>query len=109
MAVPCRIAAGLGLLGVAAALAGCAMPLAGDHHTSRTVAQFDRLEIGADVAQLPLPVRLQRDANDPAQFSGPSYGTRPADFLAVASAPMTDAEADALIVRAITEHEMRRP
>jgi hypothetical protein len=41
-------------------------------------------------------------------FSGNS-GSHPAETALASLAAMSDAEAEALIARAITEHEMRRP
>jgi hypothetical protein len=71
-----RAASWLGLLGIAAALAGCASSLASESYASSVVAW--------------------------------NYEPRPSLRGAITKV-MSDAEADALIARAIVEHEIRRP
>lgn len=110
LAGACRFAGWLGLLGIAVATAGCASSSAGEKYAAGTAAQPRRIELEADglPAQVAPPMRRLREPDDPSEPFSPNYGPRPV-HRAVASAPMSNAEADALIARAIAEHEMRRP
>jgi hypothetical protein len=94
-----------GLVGIALALGGCATHLASDAHTSTTAITADRANA---VAIRPAPI-------DPdGSFNGrdSSGEARPisAFLLGLLGAPrMSSAEEEALIARAIAEHEMRKP
>jgi hypothetical protein len=82
-------------LGFAAALSGCATSSAGEMATSRSNA-------------LALGVQLE-DRYGPGNPFSRNFALWPASRLSGPVTRMTSAEEEALIARAITEHEMRRP
>ena len=85
---PCRLLAWLGLLALTMGLAGCATSSAGE-----TSASWSYAAAAYDLRQ---------------SFSG-NYGLPPAARLSGPPTRMSSAEAEALVARAIAEHEMRRP
>ena len=106
-----RLLAWLGLLGLAVALAGCATSSAGETSASRSQLQAVRAEVEDDglPAQVAPSAAIRRSPDDPSQPFSRNYGPRPAAHLAGPPTRMSSAEEEALIARAITEHEMRRP
>jgi hypothetical protein len=106
-----RLIAWLGLFGLAVALAGCATSSAGETSASRTHAQTERAEMEDDG----LPVQaapssaIRQVPDDPSEPFSRNYGRMPAARLAGPPTRMSSAEEEALIARAIVEHEMRRP
>jgi hypothetical protein len=106
-----RLLAWLGPLGLAVALAGCATSSAGDTSASRTHASVERADMEDD--GLPVQVApssaIRRETDDPSEPFSRNYGPKPPARLSGPPTRMSSAEEDALIARAITEHEMRRP
>jgi hypothetical protein len=96
--------------GLAVAVAGCAATSA-EPVSYQIVTRSERAETVADrwPAQVAPPVHIRQLTDEPSQTFSRNYAPVPAMRLQAASVRMTDAEADALIARAITEHEMRRP
>jgi len=86
-------------------LAGCATSGADQASAARAVAQAGRVDTEADglPAQVPPPARIRQLPDDPAEPFSPNYGLPPAPVR------MTSAQADAIVVRAMLAHEMRRP
>ena len=104
---PWRFAAALLLmLMLAVAASGCATSTA-----EQTAVSLARVEIEEDglPPQVAPPAIVRQQVNDPSEPFSRDYGSRIFMRLLPASARMTDAEAEALIARAIAEHEMRRP
>jgi hypothetical protein len=101
----------LGPLGLAVALAGCATSSAGETSASRVHAQAERAEIEDDGLPVQVAPRatLHREADDPSEPFSRNYGPRPPARLSGPPTRMSSAEEEALIARAIAEHEMRRP
>ena len=94
-----------GLFAIALALGGCATPLATDTQASRPIVTADRADA---VANRPAPVQSEGpiirtySSSDATPISG--------FLLGLLGAPrMSSAEEEALIARAIAEHEMRKP
>ncbi|SRR5581483_9196217 len=81
----------LGCVAVAVALGGCAASSAGDTPPQAIA--------GAGLYE----------ADDPREPFSRSYGSHRSTGPIASLAAMSDAEAEALIARAIAEHEMRRP
>jgi hypothetical protein len=106
-----RLSAWLGLLGLAMALAGCATSSAGETSASRTQAQTERAEIEDDglPSQVSPRAGIRQAPDDPSEPFSRNYGPRPPARLSGPPTRMSSAEEDALIARAIAEHEMRRP
>jgi hypothetical protein len=98
-------------MGLVVALAGCATSSAGETSASWSYAGAARLEIADDG----LPVQVAPSAfirnapDDPRQQFSRNYGLRPVAHPSGPPTRMSSAEAEALIARAIAEHEMRRP
>jgi hypothetical protein len=94
----------LGPVGLAVALAGCATSAAEPTPASRPFAQVDRVEMEDDglPAQAAPPAGIRSQPDDPREPFSRNYGPQP-------RAPLSPAEQDALIARAIAAHEMRRP
>ena len=101
----------LGALGLAVTLAGCATSSAGETAASRAQAQGERTEIEDD--GLPVQVApssaVRQAPDDPSEPFSPGYGQKPPARLAGPPTSMSRGEEEALIARAIVEHEMRRP
>ena len=100
-----------GALAAAIAAAGCATSTAVDtaqfHYAARaerTITEDDGLP-----AQVDPPSGIRQLADDPSEPFSRNYGPQPVMRLRATLTRLSDAEADALIARAITEHEMRRP
>jgi hypothetical protein len=112
---PGRLLAWLGplglVLGLAVALAGCATSSAGETSGSRLHAPTARVEMEDDglPAQVAPSAGLRSEPDDPSQPFSRNYGLRPAARLSGPPTRLSSAEEEALIVRAIAEHEMRRP
>ena len=112
---PGRLLPRLGLLGVtmglAVALAGCATSSAGEPSATRSYAGAARLEIADDglPAQIAPSAAIRNAPDDPRQPFSRNYGLPPVARLSGPPTRMSSAEAEALIARAIAEHEMRRP
>jgi len=107
----CRLLVWLGPLGLAVALAGCVTPSAGETAASRSPVHAERAEVEEDglPAQVAPVSAIRQQPDDPSEPFSRNYGRRPAQRLAGPSTRMSPAEEEALIARAITEHEMRRP
>lgn len=106
-----RLSAWLFPLGLAVALAGCATSSAGETSASRTHAPSERTEIEDDglPAQAAPSSAIRRAPDDPSEPFSRNYGLRPPARLSGPPTRMSSAEEEALIARAIAEHEMRRP
>lgn len=52
---------------------------------------------------------IRQQPDDPSEPFSRNYGPKPAALLSGPPTRMSSAEEEALIARAITEHEMRRP
>jgi hypothetical protein len=91
-------------------LAGCATS-AGETSASRSYAGAARVEIEDDglPAQVAPSAAVRNAPGDLRQASSRNYGLPPAARLSGPPTRMSSAEAEALIARAIAEHEMRRP
>jgi len=100
--------AGLGLLGIALALAGCATSPANKTYASLARVQPANGALDGDGQAVPAAPR-DAGADDPSQPS--SLSSLPAFLWALLgpSPRMSSAEEEALIERAIAEHEMRKP
>ena len=107
----------LGPLPLAVAVAGCAVALAG---CATSTAGETSASLGAPAARVELeehnqpaqlaPSASRRDAaDDPTEPFSRTYGLPLAARLFGPMRQMSSAEEEALIARAITEHEMRRP
>ena len=98
-------------MGLAVALAGCATSSAGETSASRSYAGAARVEIEDDglPAQVAPSAAIRNEPDDPRQPFSRNYGLPPAARLSGPSTRMSSAEEEALIARAIAEHEMRRP
>jgi hypothetical protein len=112
----CRLLAGLVPVGLALVLGGCATSSAGETATIRSQAPAARAETEDDglPAQVSPSLAIRRSPDDPREPFSRSYGPRaygPGSLFGLAGPParMTPAEEEALIARAITEHEMRKP
>jgi hypothetical protein len=94
----------LGPVGLAIAMAGCAASSAEPMPASLPLVQADRAEMEDDglPVQVAPPAGIRQLPDDPREPFSRNYGPRP-------SARMSRAEEDAVIARAITAHEMRRP
>ena len=105
-----RLLAWLGPVGLAVALAGCATSSAGETSASRSHAQA-RAEVEDDglPAQVAPPVAIRQAPDDPSEPFSRNYGPKPPARLSGPPIRMSSAEEEALIARAIAEHEMRRP
>jgi hypothetical protein len=98
-------------MGFAVALAGCTTSSAGDVFASRSYAPTANIQLvdyGLPAQVAPLTV-IRNEPGDLSQTLNRNYGLRPAARLSGPPTRMTSAEEDALIARAITEQEMRRP
>ncbi len=106
----CLLLVWIGSLGLAVAVAGCATSSA-ETSASQSAVRSGRGD--PEAAGLPVqvapPTRIRQLPDDPSEPFSRNYGPRPAMRLQAAPVRMSDAEAEALIVRAIAEHEMRRP
>jgi hypothetical protein len=102
------VSACLGLLGMAASLTGCATSPASDATGPRPLAARAALEDDGLPVQAAPPASIRHGADDPREPFSRSYGSGPAR-LSGPPVRMTRAEEDAIIARAIAEHEMRRP
>ena len=93
------------------ALAGCATSSAGETAGSRSHAPSARVAMEDDglPAQVAPSAAIRNEPDDPSQPFSRTYGLLPAACLAGPPTRMSSAEEEALIARAITEHEMRRP
>jgi hypothetical protein len=100
-----------GALAAAIAAAGCATSTAGGTAQFRYAARAERTITEDDglPAQVALPLGIRQLADDPSEPFSRNYGPQPVMRLRAALTRLSDAEADALIAHAITEHEMRRP
>ena len=105
-----RLSAWLAPLALAVALAGCATSSAGETSAARSQAQL-RAEVEDDglPAQVAPSVAVRQGPDDPSEPFSRNYGPKPPARLAGPSPRMSSAEEEALIARAIFEHEMRRP
>ena len=77
-----------------------------------TVAKrYADLEADGLPAQVAPPASIRTAPDDPSEPFSPNYGRRASasDRPLPAPAALTEADADALVIRAIGEHEMRRP
>jgi hypothetical protein len=101
----------LGPLGPVVVLAGCATSSAGETATTRTQVRAERAEMEDDgmPAQVAPASTIRQQPDDPSEPFSRNYGPRPAARLAGPPTRMSSAEEEALIARAIAEHEMRRP
>jgi hypothetical protein len=98
-------------LGLAAALSGCATSSAGEMSASRSPGLSTRAELEEDglPAQVAPAAASRNEPDDPSQTFSRNYGLLPAARLFGLQMRMSSAEEEALIARAIAEHEMRRP
>jgi hypothetical protein len=78
---------------------------------SRSHASATRVEMEDDglPAQVTPTSAIRHEPDDPSQPFSRNYGLRPAARLSGPPPRMSSAEEEALIARAIAEHEMRRP
>jgi hypothetical protein len=97
-------------------LGGCATSSAGETASLRSQVQAERAETEDDglPAQVAPTSAIRRTPDDPSEPFSRNYGPRaygPGSQYGLAGPPtrMTPAEEEALIARAITEHEMRKP
>jgi len=99
------------LLGAALALAGCATPSANEAYGAAVRIEAERAE--RESGNIPLAVAHQAASNEPTKGSSASAsrGQVTAFLSGLLGAPPqpSSAEEDALIARAIAEHEMRKP
>jgi hypothetical protein len=98
-------------MGLAVALSGCATSSAGEPSGLRSHAPTARVEIEDDglPAQIAPSAAIRNDPDDPSQPFSRNYGLPPAARLSGPPTRLSGAEEEALIARAIAEHEMRRP
>jgi hypothetical protein len=108
---PGRLVPRFGLLGLAMGLAGCTTSSAGETSASWSYAGAARVEIEDDglPAQIAPSASIRNESGDPRQPFSRNYGLPPAARLSGPPTRMSSAEEEALIARAIAEHEMRRP
>lgn len=99
------------VLGLGLALAGCATSSAGETSATRSYAGAARIEMEDDglPAQVAPFAAIRNAPDDPGQPYSRNYGLRPPARLSGPPTHMSILEQEALIARAITEHEMRRP
>jgi hypothetical protein len=97
-------------LAVAVALSGCGATTAGETPPA-AIARIAAFEAEADglPPQVAPPVHRAREPDDPREPFSRNYGPRRTFGTVATFAAMSDAEAEAVIARAIAEHEMRRP
>ena len=98
----------LAFLGLACGLAGCATSSAEPTSQSTPLAQpaRDAVEDDGLPPQVSPPLRIRQAPDDPSEPYSRNYGPpQPAQ----APVRLSDAEADAIMNRAIAAHEMRRP
>jgi hypothetical protein len=102
--IPCFV-----VLGLALTAGGCASSAADQAVNAQGIAPIQRVEMEADglPPQVPPPVGMRRQPDDPSEPFSPNYGAPPASRPAPAR--MSAADEDAIIARAIVAHEMRRP
>jgi hypothetical protein len=91
----------VGPMGLAVALAGCATSTAEPAASYQAAVPALREDDGLP-PQTPPPFRIRQVTDDPSEPFSFNYGPLPPRRL-------SNAEADAVIARAITEHEMRKP
>ena len=105
-----RLSAWLAPVALAVALAGCATSSAGETSAARSQ-ELPRAEVEDDglPAQVAPSVAVRQGPDDPSEPFSRNYGPKPPARLAGPSPRMSGAEEEALIARAIFEHEMRRP
>ena len=105
------LSACFGAVGIGIALAGCAASSADPTPAAQAVAKAPRTPMEEDglPAQVPPPARIRQQEDDPTEPFSPNYGTRRLSGAVAEATRLTSAEEDAIIARAITEHEMRRP
>jgi len=110
-AFSCRALAWIGILALAAAIGGCAATSADGVGDTRSIVTAGRGATEDDglPPQAAPSLRVRQLPDDPSEPFSRNYGPRPPMRLQAMPARMSDAECDALIARAITEHEMRRP
>ncbi len=98
-------------MGLAVALAGCATSSAGETSASRSHAPATRVALEDEglPAQVAPLAAIRNAPEDPRQPFNRNHGFRPAARLSGPPTRMSSAEEEALIARAIAEHEMRRP
>lgn len=101
----------LGPLGLALLMAGCATSSADPTPASQAVARVDRDATEDDglPPQVAPPAGIRRLPDDPREPFSRNYGPQPPAPPRPKTAGLSQAEEDALIARAITAHEMRRP
>jgi hypothetical protein len=91
-------------VGLGVSLSGCATSSAEPPPSYQTSLQAPRGAIEDDglPAQTAPPARIRQLPDDPSEPFSPNYGPQPPRRL-------SQAEAEAVIARAITAHEMRKP
>jgi hypothetical protein len=106
-----RPAGWLAVLGLAAALAGCATSSGNEPPGPSARLQRDSAEIEADglPPQVAPSSSIRFAPDDPSEPYSRNYGARPPAGLSGPPSRMSPAEEEALIAAAITAHEMRRP
>jgi hypothetical protein len=94
----------LALIGLGLAVAGCATssPEPSVAYQPAAYASRDAREDHGLPPQMPPPFRIRQVTDDPSEPLSFNYGPLPPRRL-------SNAEADAMIARAIAEHEMRKP
>jgi hypothetical protein len=94
----------VGLIGLSVAIAGCAISTAEPtaSYQAAIAASRDVREDDGLPPQPSPPFRIRQVTDDPSEPFSFNYGPRPPRRL-------SHAEAEAVIARAITEHEMRKP
>jgi hypothetical protein len=88
------------------AVAGCA-----GADRAQDLARGERVQIEDDglPVQAPPPTGIRQQADDPSEPFSPNYGSRASPAVPEARVRLSRAEEDAIIARAITEHEARHP
>src|SRR5689334_18436010 len=101
----------LGPFGLALLMAGCATSSAEPTPAPQAMASADRDATEGDglPPQIAPPAGIRRLPDDPREPFSRNYGSQPPAPPSPQTAHLSQAEEDALIARAITAHEMRRP
>jgi hypothetical protein len=113
--VPLSVVAFFALLGATLVTAGCAHTEA---EQSAAASPSSRIEDDGLPSQVAPPAGIRQQPDDPSEPYSPNYGgpraplpdnAKRATTAALQSWPMTRAEQEMVILRAISAHEMRNP